>query len=89
MTNTHQEDADILEAKIATLVDEFEQKHKPIQVNVLTRWRKYDDKYKMTKGGAAQIILHDCSACEGNTPATILVDSYRGDGNIYYTDSEL
>lgn len=54
-------DGEILEAKISALIDEFEQKHQPIQTNVLTRFRKYDDEYKVKKGGAAQIILHDAS----------------------------
>ena len=51
-------DAVILEEKISELVEEFEQKHKPIQANVLTRWRDWQDKYSMSKGGAAQIKLH-------------------------------
>lgn len=52
-------DAEILEQKIAALVDEFEQKHKPVQVNVVTRWRDIGDLYQIEKGGAAQIYIRE------------------------------
>lgn len=52
----------LLEKQIAELVEAFEQKHKPIQVNVLTRYRLYTDKYSLKNGGAAQIKLHDRSS---------------------------
>lgn len=54
-------DGRILEAKIATLIDEFEQKHKPHQVSIITRWRNCRDLYKISKGGSAQISIHDLS----------------------------
>lgn len=52
-----EKDGAILEAKIAQLVEEFEQKHKPIQVSIVTRFRHFDSKYSLSKGGAAQIKL--------------------------------
>lgn len=57
-------DAKALEANIAALVEEYEQKHKSnqTQVSVVTRWRdNINDKYSLSKGGAAQVILHDLS----------------------------
>lgn len=52
-------DAEILEQKISSLIEAFEQAHTPIQCSVLTRWRDHTDKYSKTKGGAAQIKLHE------------------------------
>lgn len=83
--------AKILEEKIATLVEEFEQKHKPIQVNVLTRWRDYKDKYKMAQGGAAQVVLHDCSVCaDQGLPSIALIGTYTNPNeHIFYADVEV
>ncbi len=54
-----QRDADILEAKLAALVDEFQQKHKPWQPNIISMSRDWKDKYQVAKGGSVQIILRD------------------------------
>lgn len=67
-------DAEELEKKIAILVEEFEQKHKPYQVNVLTRWRCGADRYDMRRQGAAQIVVHK---------------TFPDDGNIHTKDREL
>jgi len=83
-------DGAILEEKIAALVGEFEEKHKPIQVNVLTRWRDYRDLYKMAKGGAAQVVYHDCTSCEdAGLPVTKHAGGVFGKvDTIYYSDAE-
>lgn len=58
-------DAAIMEAKISELIEAFEQKHKPIQSNVVTRWRRYADKYIISKGGAAQVYLNQTHNRDG------------------------
>ena len=65
------EDAAILEAKVAAIVEEFEQKHHPIQVNILTRYRNFKHLYAMAKGGAAQVVLMDTSHTGNIGPSVI------------------
>lgn len=72
--DTANNDAIMLEQKIAELVEEFENKHIPIQVNVLTRKRPFGDLYNLKKGGAAQIKLHDCTGLGTSYPVTIISD---------------
>lgn len=66
------EDGAILEAKLESLISEFENKHHPIQVSVVTRWRSVDDKYNLDKGGAAQVVYHDRSCSKKDKPDVIL-----------------
>jgi hypothetical protein len=85
------EEAQALEAQICKLIDEFEQKHSSIQVKILTRVRNYRDKYKMAKGGSAQILLHNSAPMlHLGSPVVRLTDVYTNpDENIFYTDSGL
>lgn len=61
-------DAQILEQRIAALIDEFHQKHRPFQVNVLTQNRPIEDLYDINKMGAAQVIIHNTYRSDGVWP---------------------
>lgn len=84
-------DAELLEKEISSLVDAFEAKHKPFQVRLISRVRNYRDKYKVSKGGSAQVILQDCSPMAHlGLPVRSLTDTYTNpDNHIFYTDDEV
>ncbi len=82
-------DSAILEQKISALVEEFENKHAPIQANVMTRHRPFGDLYDMKIGGAAQIKLHNTGSPDRKPMTTH--SAYLSDPRIivtYTTDPE-
>ena len=73
-------DAKILEETISRLVEEFESKHRPIQCSILTRYRLHSDRYSLSKGGAAQLKLHDRS--DATSHPDIIIRQFDAINNV-------
>jgi hypothetical protein len=67
-------DAAVLEKAISILVEDFEKKHRPLQLHILSRYRNLNDLYDVEKGGGTQILVRKCAA--GSDPVTSSTDWY-------------